>query len=194
MSPTLRQDVHYMLQRYLDIFPGERQPLLRLNALLQSKFQSSAGCFDRTNMAGHVTVSAAVLSPDRSRILLVHDAATDLWQPPGGHYEAPGSLWDAAASHVQDMANVGDVALHPWCVSRGMPVDIQTYVIPENPQAGEGSHPHHDFRYLAVARDAVVPIPSDEAAPAVRWTPREYLAGSRDARLVALARKLDAFV
>lgn len=101
MLDEMRKQALATLGRHERIF--QREPrLTRLRDLLAS----SEDCFARSNRRGHITTSAAVLSPDLKRMLLIHHRHFNCWLPPGGHYEGPGSLWDSAAREVAEETGI----------------------------------------------------------------------------------------
>ncbi len=105
---------------------------------------------------GHVTASAIVLSPDRSRILLVRHRKLGRWLQPGGHLERSDvTIVGAAAREVLEETGIGIRSEGPPVV-----VGIDVHAIPAT--AGEPAHRHFDlvFRFLAGAGDA----PSEDDA------------------------------
>ena len=175
-----------LVARYLATFPAEQNALKRLSQQLEEPDD----CFVRSNMVGHITTSAAVLSPDHRKVLLIHHKFLGKWLPPGGHYEEPGDLWDSATREVEEETGVQDLLLHPWCELHGIPFDIDTHEVPQNSAKGEGPHLHHDFRFLAVARSEEGLTPQLAEVHGVRWAPLTELTASDDRRLLTLARKL----
>jgi 8-oxo-dGTP pyrophosphatase MutT (NUDIX family) len=188
MLHTLRANTRTLLQQYLSIFPAERDALRQFELQLEE----SGDCFHRSNMTGHVTTSAAVLSPDHSKILLIHHKFLDKWLPPGGHYEGSGDFWSSAAREVEEETGVHQLRLHSWCVQHGVPFDIDTHAVPENPAKQEGAHFHHDLRFLAIARYEDELLPQLAEVHAARWAPLNELYGMPDVRLVRLAQKLQS--
>lgn len=186
MNLFLQQHTQALLSRYLQVFPDEPRAM----AHLQQQLQGPADCFVRSNMDGHVTCSAAVLSPDLSQVLLIHHKFLDKWLPPGGHYEEPGDLWASAVREVEEETGVSGLTLHPWCVEHGVPLDIDTHAVPANPAKGEGEHWHHDVRFLAVANSLSELVPQAAEVLGARWAPLDELKYAQDRRLQTLARKL----
>ncbi len=182
----LAREARNLLHRYLTVFPEETAHLSRLSAQLELP----QDCFVRSNMVGHVTTSAAVLNPRLTHILLIHHKFLNRWLPPGGHFELPGNFWDSACREVDEETAVKQLQLHAWCVTHGIPLDIDTHGVPENPKKGEGPHLHHDLRYLAVASDDEPLVPQLAEVYDVRWAPVAELYQTDDRRLMTLARKL----
>lgn len=184
---TIRTETRATLVRYLQQFPEETVAL----AALARELKGPNNPFARTNMQGHVTASVAVLSPDASCLLLVHHKFLNLWIPPGGHYEAPGSLWMSAQREVAEETGVSGLRLHGWGSASCIPFDIDTHRMPANPSKGEGDHYHHDFRFLAIApKTALVLTPQLKEVHAAQWLPLDEVYASADRRLAVLVHKL----
>lgn len=175
------------LDCYLERFPAERQALSQLRSQLQDPQDD---CSVRSNMHGHLTASAAVLSHDLQSVLLIHHIFLDLWLPPGGHYEHPGDLWVSAQREVLEETGVERLTLHPWCLQQAIPLDINTHSIPANPKKAEGAHKHHDFRFVAIAPADVILQPQLDEVHGARWAPLAELGRQEDERLKVLAQKL----
>lgn len=186
MNAHLRTTVLEQLHRYLGQFPEERPSLAQLQSQLEDP---SDDCSIRSNMKGHLTASAAVLSSDRKNVLLIHHIFLDLWLPPGGHYEEPGDMWECAQREVAEETGVSNLRLHEWCAQNAIPLDIDTHSIPANPKKGEGPHKHHDFRFVAVAPQGAVLTPQLEEVHGARWAPLSELMSARDRRLRTLCEK-----
>lgn len=175
-----------LVDRYMACFPHEAKRF----DLLQRQLASDPAVFLRSNMAGHVTSSAAVLNRAGNRILLIHHRFLNKWLTPGGHYEGPGSLLDSALREVEEETGVDNAAAHPWTLSGGMPLDIDSHEVPSRPEKVEGRHVHHDFLFLAVApNEADLRAQLSEVCAAV-WAPVSDLRKSSDRRVLLLHQKL----
>jgi len=144
----------------------------------------------RSNMRGHVTTSATILNGKRDKALLIYHRIFRNWLPPGGHYEPPGSLWDSAVRETSEETGVLIIEPHPWTVEFRLPIDVDTHPIPARPEKDEGSHVHHDIRFLAVASDDDALVADLSEVAAARWTPVDELRTSPDERVRALYGKL----
>jgi 8-oxo-dGTP pyrophosphatase MutT (NUDIX family) len=188
MLTSLRRQTAGMLRRYLEQFPEEQEKF----DLLRSQLESGEDCFVRSNMIGHITTSAAVLSVDRKRILLIDHRILNLWMPPGGHYdEGTETLWESAAREVREETGVSTLVQEGWCLDHLAPLDIDTHRVPANPAKGEGEHRHHDFRFLAVAPEESELVPQLAEVRDAKWVPIAALRGTPNRRLTTLADKLD---
>ena len=175
-----------LVERYLAYFPQESGRL----DLLQRQLANDPAVFLRSNMTGHVTSSAAVLSPEGSRILLIHHRFLNKWLTPGGHYEGQDGLLASALREVEEETSVADAAAHYWTLAGGIPLDIDCHPVPPRPEKGEGAHVHHDFLFLAVAPvDDNLQAQLSEVNAAV-WAPVSGLRKSSDRRVLLLHDKL----
>ena len=189
MLTSLRRHTAGMLRRYLEQFPEEQGNF----ELLIDQINSGEDCFDRSNMTGHITTSAAVLSLDRKRILLIDHRILKLWMPPGGHYEGTDTLWESAAREVREETGVSTLVQEAWYLDHLAPFDIDTHRVPANPAKGEGEHYHHDFRFLALATQENELVPQLAEVRDAKWVPVGALRGTPNRRLTTLADKLDRF-
>jgi ADP-ribose pyrophosphatase YjhB (NUDIX family) len=190
MLTALRQQALNTLLGYLREYPEESSSLSAFRAQLDS----GEDCFVRSNMTGHLTTSAAVLSADLKQILLIDHRVLNIWMPPGGHFELDTTFWESAAREVAEETGVSSLALHPWCATRGVPFDIDTHSVPANPAKGEGAHLHHDFRFLAIAANELELVPQLAEVRDAKWVSVDKLRGIPNRRLTTLAEKLDRFV
>jgi 8-oxo-dGTP pyrophosphatase MutT (NUDIX family) len=132
---TLRLD----LARYRP--EGDREALGSIDALLDE--QGTAALERSTFLPGHLTASGFVLSPDRTKTLLIFHRKLQLWLQPGGHIEPEDAGPEAACRReIGEETGVVDLAL------LGL-FDLDVHDIPERP--GEPAHAHFDVRYAFVA-------------------------------------------
>lgn len=105
----------------------------------------------------HVTASAVVVTPDRSRVLLHRHKRLGLWLQPGGHID-PGELpWDAAVREVRE--ETGLEASFAGGARQLVHVDVHP---------GPRRHTHLDLRYLVEAPH-VAPAPPAGESQDVDW-------------------------
>jgi len=150
--------------------------------LLSFVNNTTAPC-DRQTIAGHITASAWVLSPDLQSVLLIQHRGLNRWLQPGGHIEhSDDSLLDAALREVAEETLLTD--LSP--ATDGI-FDIDIHSIPRKRDIPE--HLHFDVRYLFVAHTLTT-----QAAPTevndVQWLPlTEVSTIDKDESLVRMADK-----
>lgn len=134
-------------------------------------------CLSRTCLEGHLTASAWVVDPARTRVLLTHHRKLDLWIQLGGHADGEADLLAAALREVQEESGLMRVR----AVSAEI-FDVDRHRIPA--RKTEPEHWHFDVRFLIEADPAERVVVSDEShdvawvalADAVRLNPEEAIA------------------
>lgn len=122
---------------------------------------ANSDCFERTLLEGHVTASAWIVSPDRSRVLLLHHAKLDRWLQPGGHCDGDADVHAVALREVLEETGVSKITSKDDSI-----FDVDIHTIPT--RRTEPEHLHYDIRFLFEANpdDA---IQRNEESKAVRW-------------------------
>lgn len=115
---------------------------------------------------GHVTCTAVVLDPPRSRVLLMFHHRLLRWLLPGGHCEADDeSISGVAAREAMEETGVEiDTAPAPM-------VGIDVHGIP--PKKKEPYHLHHDLIFAFTARSEAIQVTPE--AREVMWRPFDEL-------------------
>ena len=127
---------------------------------------------------GHFTASSFVLSPCKSKLLLILHGKLGLWLQPGGHFD-PDERAPESAARREAMEETGltelDLALPQGCL-----LDADIHRIPPNRKKGEPAHEHFDLRFLFLATSSSLQAGSD--ALEARWVPLEQVedAGTDD--------------
>ncbi|WP_373511913.1 NUDIX hydrolase [Persicitalea sp.] len=119
-------------------------------------------CFERTLMIGHITASAWVVSPDRSRVLLMHHRKLNRWFQPGGHCDGDPDVLRVAMRETEE-----ETGVKPHPIEKTI-FDIDVHSIPSRPS--EPSHYHYDIRFLLGANPEAEPVRNAESKE-VRWVP-----------------------
>jgi 8-oxo-dGTP pyrophosphatase MutT (NUDIX family) len=120
---------------------GDGNALEQISALLDQ--HERAALSRSTFNPGHITASGFVLSPDRSKALLIFHQKLQLWLQPGGHIEPEDESVEAAClRELEEETGVTNLD------SLGL-FDLDVHQIPERP--GEPDHAHFDVRYAFVA-------------------------------------------
>lgn len=185
---SIAQHVERQVGAYLGRHPEDRT---RLTALLSQMREEPESLLSRKCMRGHITTSGIVLDPTLRRILEISHIALGRWLQPGGHYEAPGTLFANACR--EPVEETGVRGLRPLISGRQMPLDIDTHPIPANPAKDEGAHFHHDFAYAMVAGDTEGLVAQEDEVSGIRWTPIADFA-RRDARAALIAHRLQGIL
>ena len=120
-------------------------------------------CLERTLLVGHVTASAWVVDPSRSRVLLVHHRKLDRWLQPGGHVDGSVDTEASARREVLEETGLSDLA-----PCGPLPFDLDIHPIPGHGQTP--AHHHYDVRY-AFRLTADQPLVLSDESHEVAWAP-----------------------
>lgn len=133
---------------------------------------SNQAAFSRdTYEPGHFTASAFVVSPDRTKLLLILHRKLNLWLQPGGHVEPTDrTLVEAAEREVLEETGLGELSLDTAIF------DLDVHLIPAF--GGVPAHFHHDVRSLFVAR--TLELEATREVLAARWFDLEKVVASAD--------------
>jgi 8-oxo-dGTP pyrophosphatase MutT (NUDIX family) len=101
-------------------------------------------CFERTLELGHITASAWILNPTRSKILLTHHRKLDKWLQPGGHADGNPDTLGVALREAQEESGIQDVRQLSSEI-----FDLDIHEIPATPTFP--AHLHYDVRYVLQA-------------------------------------------
>ena len=130
--------------------------------------EKNVDCFERSNLAGHITGSAWLLSPDEKKVLLTHHKKLNRWLQVGGHSDGQNKTWDVALREATEESGIQNIS---FVIQEIFDVDIHT--IPENKKKNEPEHLHYDVRFLlkAPSEDFIV----SEESNALRWVSAQQL-------------------
>lgn len=149
---------------------------------------STPECFLRSHTVGHMTGSALVVNTTLTKVLLTHHRKLGMWLQLGGHADGHHLLHEVAMTEALEESGLTNLSFlgYEWDlfqqkVSRPLPFDLDSHLIPANSKDCE--HTHFDVRYLVVATDEIKPTVSFESLD-VRWF------SIRDAREVTEERSM----
>lgn len=137
-----------------------REPILNLlrlhasNALEPGESAATAGtiafvethpdCLLRSCAPGHLTGSAWIVSPDRTRTLLTHHLKLDRWLQLGGHADGDPDLLAVALREAQEESGLARLRVVSTAI-----FDLDCHWIPA--RKNEPAHHHYDIRFLLEA-------------------------------------------
>ncbi len=98
-------DLLSLLERYQ---PQNEQETRDREEILR-RLKSGEKLFGRDNLSAHVTASAWVVSPDRSRVLLAYHDLYGSWAWLGGHADGETDLLRVALREVREESGLADV-------------------------------------------------------------------------------------
>lgn len=125
-----------------------------------SFLEAHSDAFSRSCREGHITGSAFIVNPERSRALFVHHAKFDRWLQPGGHCEAGEGALEASLREAFE-----ETGLEVGEPFGSLPLDIDIHEIPA--RGSEPRHLHLDVRYLFVVEESTARV--SEESFAVEW-------------------------
>ena len=159
---TLRQDLLTTLDSYhrswaiteypKRVYTEEVDCVSRFTSFVNS----SPDCFLRSHQVGHMTGSALVVNSSLTKVLLTHHRKLGMWLQLGGHADGHHLIHEVAMTEATEESGLSNLSFlsYEWDlfkqkVSRPLPFDLDSHVIPAN--AKDGEHIHYDVRYLIVA-------------------------------------------
>jgi 8-oxo-dGTP pyrophosphatase MutT (NUDIX family) len=141
-----------------------------------------AGAFERALLVGHVTASAWIVDPARTRALLTHHRKLGKWLQLGGHADGDPDVRRAALREAQEESGLRSLRF----VSDAI-YDVDVHAIPARP--GEPAHDHYDVRF-AFEADPDEPLTTSAESKELAWIPLDALAAyGADESVLRLARK-----
>ena len=118
-------------------------------------------CLLRTCVPGHLTGSAWIVSPDKTRTLLTHHGKLDKWLQLGGHADGDSDLAAVALREAREESGLSKLRL----VSTGI-FDLDRHWIPA--RKTEPAHWHYDIRFMIEA-DPAEPLTISDESKDLAW-------------------------
>lgn len=167
-------DLIKQLERFVPCCPQEKQDC----AELLRRLRSGEELYDRGNLSSHLTVSAWVVSPDRTQVLMAYHNLYDSWAWLGGHADGETDLLSVAVREVREESGLTDV--------RPVTEDIfsvEILAVEGHEKKGEyvPSHLHLNVTYLLEA-DPSAPLrcKPDENSRVAWFFPEDAVAASAE--------------
>lgn len=137
------KDVIKIIKTYFQTFPEDKEKL----KLLEQQAQEGLDFFDRKNFAGHIVANALILN--NNKVLIIFHNKLQMHIQPGGHIDnRDSSIIEATAREVREETGLEKIVLDSWHKKSGIPIFIESHLIPENKKKQEEKHYHHDFMYI----------------------------------------------
>ena len=155
---------------------------------LMLKFLAENGdAFSRENTLAHMTASAWVLSPDRTKVVMCYHNIYKSWSWTGGHADGDTDLLAVAMREVEEETGL---KTHP--VENGI-FSLESLTVDGHIKKGVyvSSHLHFNVTYLLQAESEDLRRKADENSDVKWFTPTEALAASTEPWMVErIYRKL----
>lgn len=169
-------DIIEEIGRYIPGCPQEE----RDRAMMLDFLARHGDAFDRSNSEAHMTASAWVISPDRTKVVMCYHNIYNSWSWTGGHADGDQDLLAVAMREVWEETGL---RTHP--VTDGIfsleNLNVEAHVKNGAPVP---AHIHMNVTYLLQAEENTL-RPKPDENKAVRWmTPREALASSTEPWMV----------
>lgn len=152
-----RNTLLIQLGDYAEHYPEESDTVERFIKFVQEHDD----CFERTQLAGHITGSAWLTNQARSHVLLTHHRKLDRWLQLGGHADGNSNILEVAIREAREESGIKDITV----VSTTL-FDIDIHEIPA--RAHEPKHYHYDARFALTASTSDVFTVSEESH-ALEW-------------------------
>lgn len=132
-----------------------------MTALTLAFVAAEPDCLLRTCVPGHLTGSAWIVSPDRSRVLLTHHRKLDKWLQLGGHADGDPDLLAVALREATEESGLARVRPLSAAI-----FDLDRHWIP--PRQTDPGHFHYDLRFLIEA-DPREPLTVSHESKDLAW-------------------------
>ncbi len=163
-----RQAVLQLLRAHLAVAADAHEAAMTADTI---RFvEAHEDCLLRACVPGHLTGSAWVVSPDRTRTLLTHHHKLDKWLQLGGHADGDPDLLAVALREAREESGLTRLR-----AVAAAPFDVDRHLIPA--RKTEPEHYHYDLRFM---------IEADPAEPLVISNESKDLAWVEVARVPAL--------
>jgi 8-oxo-dGTP pyrophosphatase MutT (NUDIX family) len=173
--------LHELINQY---HPIHKEEIIFKQDFLQLLLHPNA--FQRDHLPGHITGSAFVVNPFKSKVILLHHKNLDRWLQPGGHADGDENVLQVALRELEEETGVGQTTL----LTQGI-FDLDIHPIPE--RKGFPAHFHYDVRFLFEADDQNEIIVSDESHD-VKWVDLSELDTIVDSpSVLRMAKKVMSF-
>jgi 8-oxo-dGTP pyrophosphatase MutT (NUDIX family) len=139
--------------------------------------------FERALAIGHVTASAWIVDPSRTRALLTNHRKLGKWLQLGGHADGDPDVRRTALREAREESGLRSLRF-----ARDGIYDLDVHAIPARP--GEPAHDHYDVRFAFEADPAEPLVVPQAESKELAWVPIGALASyGADESVLRLARK-----
>jgi 8-oxo-dGTP pyrophosphatase MutT (NUDIX family) len=157
-----------LLTDYLQTYPQESATVDRYIEFVSNH----SDCFERSQLAGHVTGSAWLVNQAGTHVLLTNHRKLNRWLQLGGHADGHTNALEVALKEATEESGIKNI----HTLSTAL-FDVDIHEIPE--RKNEPAHFHYDARFALQVTDSDSFTVSDESH-ALAWVPINDLASHTD--------------
>lgn len=167
-----------LLRVYLNTYPNEAHEVERYITFVERH----SDCFERSQLAGHVTGSAWLVNTSGTHVLLTHHRKLNRWLQLGGHADGQTDVLEVALREAREESGIQQIiALDAQLF------DIDIHEIPA--RQNEPAHFHYDARFALQVSESDAFIVSDESH-ALAWIEISAMPQhTDDASMIRMAEK-----
>ena len=155
----MTKNIIKIIEKYFQKFPEDKEKLL----VFKKQIGEEKDLFDRKNFIGHIVVNALIINKDR--VLTIFHNKLKMYIQPGGHVDnTDNSVLDATIREVEEETGLKDIILENWHEESGIPIFIESHLIPKNNTKNEDEHYHHDFMYIFSTNSANINLQLEEVS------------------------------
>ena len=169
-----REDFIRQIENYAPFNEQEEKD----KALILGWISNNENAFSRENTVAHITASAWVVNPDKSKVLMVYHNIYNSWSWLGGHADGETDLLAVALREVKEEAGISHVSP----VSEEI-FSLESLTVDGHVKKGKyvSSHLHLNVTYLLEAdSEEAVSIKADENSGVAWFSPEEALKKSTE--------------
>ena len=167
-----------LLRQYQNTYPQETATVERYIHFVASH----RDCFERSQLAGHITGSAWLVNTSGTHVLLTHHRKLNRWLQLGGHADGQKNVLDVALNEAREESGIQ--AIHALETQL---FDIDIHEIPA--RKNEPAHFHYDARFALQVSETDSFIVSDESH-ALSWIKISDMAQhTNDTSIIRMAEK-----
>jgi S-adenosylhomocysteine hydrolase/8-oxo-dGTP pyrophosphatase MutT (NUDIX family) len=167
---TQNEIIKDIFEQYLH-YSGHSSHVKKDLKLASQQIETDIDLTNRKNFKGHITASIFLLCKKTKRVLLLDHKALKMMLQPGGHIDPKETPLKAALRELAEETGIKTGfrlrSLAPG--DRDVPLHIDTYPMPQNPEKNEAEHFHHDFQYLATIDDEVEVSIDENESNGYQW-------------------------
>jgi 8-oxo-dGTP pyrophosphatase MutT (NUDIX family) len=156
-----RNDLTQKLQNY---HVENYEELIHKENLL-SFIMCNEECFERSLEQGHITASAWILNPDKTKALLMHHKKLNIWCQLGGHSDGDSDILATAIKEAKEESGLKNIVP----LSENI-FDIDIHEIPA--RGKEPSHLHYDIRFLLHSPEEEELVANEESNE-LKWVSKD---------------------